>query len=120
MAIEKFQFHAYNTDAVRKLNNKNILIASELSSLNFDSTVRAELSFAIHYPNVVFKSLCGNLDDCLNYHAKAYNFGRRPRPKDRNFKLRFLVALLNKLADFATEFHFSPEKSDHTNAPIII
>jgi len=26
----------------------------------------------IHYPNVVIKSLCGNLDICLNYNASAY------------------------------------------------
>ena len=27
---------------------------------------------AILYPNVVIKSLCCNLDICLNYHANAY------------------------------------------------
>jgi len=43
------------------------LIGSELSSPNFNSLVRAEGSFAIHYPNVVIKPLCGNLDICINY-----------------------------------------------------
>jgi len=43
------------------------LIGSELSSPNFNSSVRAERSFAIHYLNVVLKPLCGNLDICLNY-----------------------------------------------------
>jgi len=43
------------------------LIGSELSSLNFISSVRGEQSFAICYFNVVIKSLCGNLDIYLNY-----------------------------------------------------
>jgi len=43
------------------------LIGSELSSLNFNSLVRAEQSFTIRYPNVINKSLCRNLDICLNY-----------------------------------------------------
>jgi len=62
--------HTNNTVAVKKL--KNTLIASELSSPNFNSSVRAEQSFAIPYPNVVIKLLCGNIDICLNYHANAY------------------------------------------------
>jgi len=57
---------------VAQLSSGGILITSELSSLNFNSLVRAEQSFAIHYPNVVIKPLCGNLDICLNYHANAY------------------------------------------------
>jgi len=40
---------------------------SRVKFLNFNSSVRAEQSFAIRYPNVVIKSLCGNLDICLNY-----------------------------------------------------
>jgi len=61
---------ANNNVAVRKL--KNILIASELSSLNFNSSVSAEQWFAVRYPNIVIKSLCGNLlDFCLSYHANA-------------------------------------------------
>jgi len=43
------------------------LIESELSSPNFNSSVRAERSFAICYLNVVIKPLCGNLDICLNH-----------------------------------------------------
>jgi len=38
------------------------LIGSELSSPNFNSSVRAE-----RYLNVVIKPLCGNLEICLNY-----------------------------------------------------
>jgi len=47
------------------------LIGSELSSPNFNSSVRAERPFAIRYLNVVIKPLCGNLDICLNYYANA-------------------------------------------------
>jgi len=43
------------------------LIGSELSSPNFNSSVRAERSFVIRYLSVVIKPLCGNLDICLNY-----------------------------------------------------
>jgi len=43
------------------------LVGSELSSPNFNSSVRAERSFAILNLNVVIKPLCGNLDICLNY-----------------------------------------------------
>jgi len=43
------------------------VIGSELSSLNFNSSVRAGQLFAIRYSNVVIKSLCGNLAICLNY-----------------------------------------------------
>jgi len=43
------------------------LIGSELSSPNFNSSVRAEQSFVTRYPNVVIKPLCSNLDICLNY-----------------------------------------------------
>jgi len=43
------------------------LIGSELSSPNFNSSVRAERSFVIRYPNVVIKPVCGNLDIRLNY-----------------------------------------------------
>jgi len=55
-----------------KLSSWWISIGSDLSSLNFNSLIRAEQSFAIHYPNVVIKSLYGNLDICLNYYAIAY------------------------------------------------
>ena len=37
------------------------LIGSELSSPNFNSSVRAERSFAIRYPNVVIKPLAETL-----------------------------------------------------------
>jgi len=44
-----------------------ILIGSELSSSNFNSSVRAEQSFMIRYPNIVIKPLCGNLAIRLNF-----------------------------------------------------
>ena len=44
-----------------------IVMGSELSSPNFNSSVGTERSFAIRYLNVVIKPLCGNLDICLNY-----------------------------------------------------
>jgi len=84
--------HANNAVAVRNL--KTIPIASKLSSLNFNSPVRAERSFVICYPNVVIKALCGNLDICLSYHACEHllsvvkfcsgDFGRELRPKVRD------------------------------------
>jgi len=43
------------------------LIGSELSFPNFNSSVKAERSFATRYLNVVIKPLCGKLDICLNY-----------------------------------------------------
>jgi len=114
VAIKKFSSdHTNNTVAVRKL--KNISIASELSSLNFYSSVRAERSFVICYPNVVIKPLCSNLDICLNYHTCVYFQSRisvsvisvadRDQGERCFFKLRFSVALLNSLANFATEMN---------------
>jgi len=84
------------------------LFISELSSLNFDSSVRAERSFAICYSIIVIKSLCDNLDVCLNYHANTYfqsrNFVRvisnRDRKREMLFKSRFSVTLRNSFADF--------------------
>jgi len=48
---------ANNAVAVRKL--ENILIVSEWSSLNLNSSATAELSFTIRYPNIVIESLAG-------------------------------------------------------------
>jgi len=83
---------------------------SELSSLNFNSSVRAEQSIAIRYPNVVIKSLCGNLDIYLNYYAYSYfrsrNYVRVLLVADRDWKWKMLfkscfsVALLNSFLDF--------------------
>ena len=55
-----------------QLSLGGISTASELSSLGFISLARAEQSFAIRYPNVVIKSLCGNLVICLSYNANNY------------------------------------------------
>jgi len=77
-------------------------------------TRRAEQSFMICYPNVVIKSLCGNLGICLKYRANAYFQSQnsvclisvvdrdRRWMRDAFFKSRFTVALLNSLADHAT------------------
>ena len=81
------------------------MIGLELSSPNFNSLVRAEQLFAIRYPNVAIKPLCGNLDICLNYYCF--------------FGSRCLVALLHNLTDFAIEIHFSREKPEHANTPIV-
>jgi len=51
------------------------LIESELSSPNFDSSVRAERSFAIHYLDVVIKPVCDNLDIFLTTRLTP-TFGR--------------------------------------------
>ena len=69
------------------------LIESELSTLKFKPSVRAEQSFAICYPNLVIKSLSDNLDICLDYWASTYlvaefcslAFGRRPQSKVEDF-----------------------------------
>jgi len=96
---------------------------------NFNSSVRAEQSFAIRYLNVVIKPLCSNLDICLNYRANAYFRSRNSVRVLRSqiaterercfFGSRFSVALLHNLAYFATEIHFGREKPEHTNAPNI-
>jgi len=49
-----------------QLSSGWISIESGLPSLNFNSSIRAERAFAIRYPDVVIKSLYGNLDICLN------------------------------------------------------
>jgi len=98
----------------------------ELSSRNFNSSVRAERSFAICYLNVVIKPLCGILDICLNHYFRSQNSVRvlSVADCDRKWKMlfgsRFLVALLRNLADFATGIHFRREKPEHGNAPITI
>jgi len=78
-----------------QLSSGWISIGSELSSLNFNSSVRAEQSFAIRYPNVAIKSLCGNLDICLNYYANPYFRSRNSArvlsvtDRDRKWKMLF-------------------------------
>ena len=56
-----------------QLSSGWILIGSELSSPNFNSSVRADRSFAIRYLIVVIKPLCGNVDICLNYYFRSRN-----------------------------------------------
>ena len=80
---------------------------SELSSPNFNSSVRAERSFAIRYLNVVIKPLCGNLDIFLTTRLTPTFgrgilfacFSRGPRPKVKD---AFFIALFSRgLAQFS-------------------
>ena len=80
------------------------LIGSELSSSNFNSSIRAEQSFAIRYLNVVIKPLCGNLDIWLNYYFLSQNFLRvlSVANRDRKWKMLFFgraLALFTKFCD---------------------
>ena len=88
ISVTSTRTHGRSEEA--QLSSRWISIGSELSSLNFNSSVRAGQSFAIRYANVVIKSLCSNLDVCLKYYVNAYTFGhgilftafdRTPRPK---------------------------------------
>jgi len=54
---------------MRTRSQSENLIVSELSYLNFNSSVKADRLLAIHYANVVIKFLCGILDICLTYYA---------------------------------------------------
>jgi len=84
------------------------LIGSELSSPNFNSSVRAEWLFAIRYLTVVIKPLCGNIVICLNYYCRPRNsvhvlsVANRYRKWKMLFGTRFSVTLSHNLADFAT------------------
>ena len=101
------------------------LIESEFSSPNFNSSVRAERSFAIHYLNVVIKPLCGNLDIFLTASLTptsgrgilfaCFSYGPRLKVKDA-----FWIALFGR--DFAqfSRFLLNCEickKPEHANAP---
>jgi len=81
------------------------LIGSELSSPSFNSSVRAERSFAIRYLNVEIKLLCGNLDRIVTERCF--------------FGSRCSVTLLRNLTDFATEIHFGCKKPEYVNATIV-
>ena len=56
---------------------RKTLITSELSFLHFNPLVTAEWGFAIHYPSLVIKPICSNLELCLNYHASTYFYSLR-------------------------------------------
>ena len=79
------------------------LIGSELSSPNFNSSVRAKRSFAIRYLNAVIKPL------------RSRNSVRVLSVADRDQKWKML---LSNLADFATEIHFGCVKPEHASVPI--
>ena len=55
--------HMLKTEIFKKIS---VASRSEVSSPNFNSSVRAERSFAIRYPKVLIKPLCDNLDIWLN------------------------------------------------------
>jgi len=81
------------------------LIGSELSSPNFNSSVRAELLFAIRYLNVIIQPLWGNLDICLNYYFRLRNSVRMllVADRDRKWKMPFCISLFScALAQFNT------------------
>ena len=68
MLTEKFRSQTLGRGEETPLSSEWTLIGSELSSPNFNSSVRAERSFAIRYLNVDIKPLGSNLDICLNYY----------------------------------------------------
>jgi len=119
---EKFWSRANGCGEEAQLSSGWISVGSELSSLNFKYLVRAKQSFANRYSNIVIKSLCVNLDICLNYYANACFRSRNPvrvlSVVGAFFKSCFLVALLKGLLGFATEIHFDREKTKHANSPI--
>jgi len=72
-----------------------ISIGSELSSLNLNSSVTAEQLFVIHHPRAVIKSLCCNLDICLNYFRCFWSQTATERARCF-FTSRVSIALLNR------------------------
>jgi len=62
------------------------LVGSELSSPNFNSSVRVERSSAIRYLNVVIKPIYSNLDICPNYYFRSRNSVRVLSVADRDRK----------------------------------
>jgi len=72
---KRFRSRTLGRGEVPLLSSGWTLIGSELSSLNFNSSVRAVRSFTVRYLNVVIKPLCGNLDICLTTRLPP-TFGR--------------------------------------------
>jgi len=102
-----------------------IPIGSKLSSLNFNSSVRAEQSFAIRYPKVVIKSLCGNLDISLNYYANAYFRSRNSvhvlsvADRNRKWKISFWNRAVRSCSWTFFRNPFRSRKTQHTNASTV-
>ena len=93
------------------------LIGSDLSSSNFNSSVRAKRSFAMHYLNVVIKPFRGNLEICLTTRlTPAFGrgilftcFSRRPRLKVKD---AFWITLFGRvLAQFSRFRNRNPFRS---------
>jgi len=103
--LKEFQSRARGCSEDSLLSSVWISIGSELSSLNFNSSVRAKESIAIRYPNLVIESLCDTLDICLNYYPNAYLWSRilvrvlSVVVKDAILKRTFRIMLLNRLAE---------------------
>jgi len=115
--LERFWPRTHGRGEEPLLSSGWTLIGSELSSPNFDLSVRAERSFAIRYLNIVIKPFCGNLDICLNYYFQSQIATESERCF---FGSRFSVALLRNLADFVIEIHFSREKHTACHALSIL
>ena len=60
--FEKISARTHGCHEEAQLSTGWILIGLELSSPNFNSSVRAERLFMIRYCNIAIKPLCGNLD----------------------------------------------------------
>ena len=107
-----------------QLSSGWILIRSELSSLNFNSSVRAEQSFAIHYFNVVIKSLCGNLATRL-----TPTFGREilfacfrsqtAIESERCFRIAFFGRALEQFSRFRDRNPFWSQKRPSTRMHLL-
>ena len=101
-------------DEEMQLSSGWALIWLELSSPNFNSSVRAERLSAIGYLNVVIKPLHGNLDICLNYCFRSRNSVRMLGVADRNRKWKMLhwIALfgrtLEQFSRFRERMHLLP------------
>ena len=72
------------------LSSRWAWIGSELSSPNFNSSVRAERPFVIHYLNIEIKPLCGNFDIFLTTRL-TLPFGWRASVVDRGRKRKMLL-----------------------------
>jgi len=98
------------------------LIGSELSSPNFNTSVRAERSFAIRYLNVVIKPLCGNPDIGLNYYFQSRNSVRMlsVTDHDRKLKMLFWIALFGcALAQFSRSKSIPVTKNPSTRMHLL-
>ena len=104
--LEKFWSQTHGCGKEMQLSSRWTLIESELSSPNFNSSVRAELSFAIRYLNVIINPLCGNLDICLNYYFRSRNSVcvLSVADRDRKWKKLFGISLFGRTLEQFSRF----------------